>query len=214
MKRKIGKWEIVMLLAALSPLALLVFNPFGGVAESWRWNPFVRAREGARRDSCLNNLKQIAIAMAQYQHDYDNKFPPAFVGGPGLVAGAASPYGWADNLYPYMKALGCNNCPTETSDSSLRELSPGYIDYWFNKNLSGRDAGKIKNTNSLLLLGDGGGGDNTNAAYSRNAIPPAWLTTPNSPARRHLGGANYVFADGHGRWIAAEKIKNFTFTPR
>jgi len=36
-----------------------------------------KARERARQAVCMNNLKQIGLALAQYLQDYDEYFPPA-----------------------------------------------------------------------------------------------------------------------------------------
>jgi prepilin-type N-terminal cleavage/methylation domain-containing protein len=36
---------------------------------------FARARENARRASCLSNLKQLGLAMQQYVQDYDGRYP-------------------------------------------------------------------------------------------------------------------------------------------
>lgn len=36
---------------------------------------FARARENARRTQCLNNLKQLGMAFAQYTQDYDEAVP-------------------------------------------------------------------------------------------------------------------------------------------
>jgi len=36
---------------------------------------FARARESARRSSCVNNLKQIGLAVITYTQDYDERYP-------------------------------------------------------------------------------------------------------------------------------------------
>ena len=36
-----------------------------------------RAREQARRAVCINNLKQIGLAITMYAQDYDGGLPPA-----------------------------------------------------------------------------------------------------------------------------------------
>src|SRR5690606_23019122 len=36
---------------------------------------FARARESARRASCLSNLKQIGLGIMQYTQDYDERYP-------------------------------------------------------------------------------------------------------------------------------------------
>lgn len=37
-----------------------------------------KAQEAARRASCMNNIRQIGLAMIQYAGDNDDKFPPSF----------------------------------------------------------------------------------------------------------------------------------------
>jgi prepilin-type N-terminal cleavage/methylation domain-containing protein len=52
------------------------------------------ARETARRASCTNNQKQIALAMLHY-HDVYGSFPPGIVGGWG--------HSWAANILPQLE---------------------------------------------------------------------------------------------------------------
>src|SRR5579862_7235784 len=47
-----------------------------------------RAKEKAKRAACLNNVKQVSLAMIMYVDDYDGSFPPRF---PDPVAGPAYP---------------------------------------------------------------------------------------------------------------------------
>lgn len=69
--------EILVVIAIIAILAAILFPVFA------------RARENARRTSCLNNLKQIGLAMMQYTQDYDEKYP--FAVDEGAQRGLASP---------------------------------------------------------------------------------------------------------------------------
>jgi prepilin-type N-terminal cleavage/methylation domain-containing protein/prepilin-type processing-associated H-X9-DG protein len=55
--------ELLVVIAIISILAAILFPVFA------------RAREGARRTSCLSNLKQIGLACHMYAQDYDELFP-------------------------------------------------------------------------------------------------------------------------------------------
>jgi prepilin-type N-terminal cleavage/methylation domain-containing protein len=48
-----------------------------------------QAREAARRSSCQNNLKQLALGCLNY-HDAQSQFPPANTGTAMKVAGSSS----------------------------------------------------------------------------------------------------------------------------
>src|SRR5690606_10356139 len=54
--------ELLVVIAIISILAAILFPVFG------------RARENARRASCMSNVKQIGLAMRQYTQDYDVKY--------------------------------------------------------------------------------------------------------------------------------------------
>src|SRR5687768_13058124 len=55
--------ELLVVIAIIAILAAILFPAFS------------RARENARRASCLSNLKQIGLGFAQYTQDYDERFP-------------------------------------------------------------------------------------------------------------------------------------------
>jgi len=64
------------------------------------------AREAARRAQCVNNLKQLGIAMHNY-HDSLGSFPP---GALNIQGGYSSPrQTWMPHLYPYMEATNIYN---------------------------------------------------------------------------------------------------------
>jgi beta-lactamase regulating signal transducer with metallopeptidase domain len=56
------------------------------------------AREAARRAQCINNLKQILLAMHNY-HSANDCFPPAVLYGPD----GKTPYSWRVALLPYLE---------------------------------------------------------------------------------------------------------------
>jgi len=98
--------ELLVVIAIIAILAAILFPVFA------------RARENARRASCMSNLKQIGLAMIQYTQDYDEHITPysnadANIKLPnGDTAGTAL---WYHMLYPYMKSIQIMNCPTEST---------------------------------------------------------------------------------------------------
>ncbi len=184
------------------------------------YNYMKRAREVARRDSCQSNLKQMALLIAHYSEDYDGHFPLiAVTDAPN--GGASPPYGWYDALFPYIRGSTFSQCPSEESDlqedyvyNQGKPDQADFVDYWFNSNLAGVSRKRLVRPSFTILTGDGGDGkENTNARFSRNSLPPNY-----APARRHLGGANYAFADGHVKWILPHEVStapvansNYTF---
>ena len=60
---------------AFTLIELLVVIAVIGILAAILFPVFARARENARRTSCLNNVKQVGLAMMQYTQDYDEKMP-------------------------------------------------------------------------------------------------------------------------------------------
>ena len=57
-------------------IELLVVVAIMGILGALLLPALGRARESARRSSCLNNLKQMGVAMAMYAHENNGHFPP------------------------------------------------------------------------------------------------------------------------------------------
>jgi prepilin-type N-terminal cleavage/methylation domain-containing protein len=109
--------ELLVVIAIIAILAAILFPVFA------------RAREAARKATCLSNLKQICLAALMYAQDYDEVLPAAsctgwmssahpidpanrYVQDPMDGLGSADFWQIADLLRPYIKSLDIFNCPT------------------------------------------------------------------------------------------------------
>lgn len=133
---------------------------------------FAKARDTARRVSCLSNEKQMGLALMQYAQDNDNLLP--------------SRPDWMDATKTY---LGGNeqafHCPTAAG----QDLSK--YGYAFNSSLKSKNVTKMTSPETVPMVYDS---DN----LARNATD-AGSSLPNPP--RHSDGNNIVFADGSARTV-------------
>ncbi len=84
----------------LAFILLLVFSPDPLLIVT------VGGHSNARRASCASNLKQLSIALTQYEQDDDGN-PPAY-------QSSASGSSWREAVFPYVKATGVYQCPDDT----------------------------------------------------------------------------------------------------
>ncbi len=96
--------ELLVVIAIIAILAAILFPVFA------------RARESARRTSCVSNVRQLGMAMMQYVQDYDESFPPRM---PNPKAGASYPckacrtIDWRQYPMPYIKNEQVFHCPSD-----------------------------------------------------------------------------------------------------
>jgi prepilin-type N-terminal cleavage/methylation domain-containing protein/prepilin-type processing-associated H-X9-DG protein len=119
-------------------IELLVVIAIIGILAAILFPVFARARENARKASCLSNLKQIGLAALQYSQDFDEKVMPIYTQGAdrkfywfGSVTDGATKTldATAGLLFPYMKNSQIKACPS--FDNALRtEL--GLLGYGYN----------------------------------------------------------------------------------
>jgi prepilin-type N-terminal cleavage/methylation domain-containing protein len=102
---KVGKkgFTLIELLVVIAIIALLAAILFP---------VFARARENARRSSCLNNCKQMGIGIMQYVQDYDNTYPQGYYY-PNDSSSAGGYSQWTGTIQPYTKSWQAFVCPSD-----------------------------------------------------------------------------------------------------
>lgn len=108
--------ELLVVIAIIAILAAILFPAFA------------RARENARRTSCVSNLKQIGLGIMQYVQDYDESYPPAYIANSATPPHGGAPWAanlwfWPEIVYPYTKSMQIFICPS--APDSWKNVSPG-----------------------------------------------------------------------------------------
>ncbi|MDQ3812730.1 MAG: DUF1559 domain-containing protein [Armatimonadota bacterium] len=93
--------ELLVVIAIIALLAAILFPVFA------------RARENARRSSCLSNLKQIGLGLAQYTQDYDELFIRAWY--VNNQPDDTTHWKWNGAIFPYVKSEQLFTCPSDSS---------------------------------------------------------------------------------------------------
>jgi len=88
--------ELLVVIAIIAILAAILFPVFA------------RARENARRTSCVNNMKQAGLGIAQYLQDNDGNYPMS-------SSTDNTNRRWPDYIYPYVKSAQVFVCPSLAS---------------------------------------------------------------------------------------------------
>jgi len=197
--------ELLVVIAIISILAAILFPVFA------------RARENARRASCLSNEKQIALGFMMYTQDYDGRFPQHW--GYYYEGGSGTPYPWSLAILPYVKSNQLFFCPSDTNPdhNSSSSVSTGNVSYGYNYAylaMSGTYAATpatlnlisaVKYPSETLLLGDTG--------LNTTGYVIHWSSSTYLPTNSHLEGCNFAFVDGHVKWMKAKAVIDNHATP-
>src|SRR5690606_6094999 len=109
-KRAFTLIELLVVIAIISILAAILFPVFS------------RARESARRSSCLSNLQQIGLAFMQYTQDYDEAYPLTSWRDPAYPNDTN--YSWTIGAEPYMKSIQLFRCPSDEGQKWQNPVTP------------------------------------------------------------------------------------------
>jgi len=206
MKRGFTLIELLVVIAIIAILAAILFPVFA------------RAREKARQASCLNNTKQIILAILMYAQDYDDKivanatyydYPPT--GGPF--------YWWWDATAPYIKNTQVWVCPSKPDVTIGYGWSYPCMPYWCHSSQRVAALAWWNYPAEVMIFGctrpDGPGG----STYTYSYISYAASHWPD-PYTGHVGivhnnGSNIGYMDGHAKWLGITQfMRTDTFGQR
>lgn len=105
---------------AFTLLELLVVLAIIGVLFGLLMSAVQRVRESAARAQCLNNLRQLALAMQDY-HDSQGRFPPGQFLGPYGKGPSSYGWSWLARLLPYVEQMNLyqqGRVPSQTLQAS------------------------------------------------------------------------------------------------
>ena len=220
--------KITEILWALGIIAVLVAILFPVFAR----NPY-----GNGNGSCMSNLKQIGLAISEYEEDYDHNLPPPSIprstatrdalGNEFHVRGhypdaiTKSPFVvWIELLDPYVQTAWVYQC-TEVPPSKNHDAQFSYLYSDLLYNASTHD---LTGPSHTVLVMDGEIDPfNIGHAYTPSADPElatfghnetviaGYGATVREAATRHNGYANYLLADGH---VKSFKPSDVFFQPR
>ncbi len=207
--------ELLVVIAIIAILAAILFPVFG------------RARENARRSSCLSNTKQVGLAALQYIQDYD-EILPLNVGDVDNFANPGVQPNWLSGIYPYMKSYQILICPsaqpgvaapatshyfvglitpTATSDTSIQG----------NAVIMQRSQAAIPAISEIIFAGE------ENVRVRRSLLRPrrgggvtfnSWHGIVAGAERynvNHFEGGNLLYCDGHAKWSRTDRIRSGHF---
>ena len=192
--------ELLVVIAIIAILAAILFPAFA------------KARESARRISCVSNLKQIGTGIMQYTQEYDEKLPACETRD---VATIRVPY--PDTIKSYVQDPNIYRCPSNSLTTKFRNSGDLYFAHYYANGGDGNDdvvtdaAGGERNRpmNSDENVNDavqGGAALGSITSPSQTILigenrkdrdAPNYNTVGDVEFQGHLGTTNFLFADGH-----------------
>ncbi len=202
--------------AGFSLVELLTVIAIVGFLAAILFPVFAQVRENGRRSACLSNMRQIGLATMQYAQDYDECMVKVYAyHGPG----STNLWWWQDTLQPYLKSYQIVLCPSQAKASSYSANRPAGLPTPLLTSYAGNNVlNDASNAALFPPLRSGTGAGRALSAFEEPVTTIlfteivsgsmeffAWSQTDlgNGSAvdKRHLAGCNFVFADGHAKWL-------------
>ena len=191
MRRGFTLIELLVVIAIIAILAAILFPVFA------------RAREKARQNACLSNMKQIGLACLQYAQDFDEKM----VFGSGYQGDSQN---WQVKVAPYIKNTQIFGCPSR-GDAPFTYGGPGQFGtftLYYGYGLMWRNGSALATITSPAQTALTNDGVHPAVDGYRGCAPkicrgynPCMTRMPTEDDFYHNGGDNVVFWDGHAKWL-------------
>jgi prepilin-type N-terminal cleavage/methylation domain-containing protein/prepilin-type processing-associated H-X9-DG protein len=197
--------ELLVVVAIIAILAAILFPVFA------------RAREKAVSQSCLSNVKQLALGCIMYSSDWDGTFPKKAIGGSphtcifddqGQYGDSCVYWFWMDMIFPYVKNEQLFVCPARPKGLGWK------CGYGINREFDLANGGKglidadIQQPSMFVLLADRNSHWNFSTRivwWYPQAVPGKYYWIWHYKAGggpKHMDGINTAFADGHAKWVS------------
>jgi prepilin-type N-terminal cleavage/methylation domain-containing protein/prepilin-type processing-associated H-X9-DG protein len=217
--------ELLVVIAIIAILSAILFPVFA------------QARDKARATSCLSNCRQIGVAFQMYTQDYDEYLP--------LTSYPMPENSWTDRVQPYIKSRQILRCPSDTSQNWNTPLagetevrrSSYFLNAWMAGSSSYGNLAAIASPASVIYMAEsaenitrdhfhpfywGSPSEQTSAYMSNLTWDATRGETKELALRRHQGGFNVAYADGHAKavrweqnwWQRLPQVQEGGFDPR